>query len=78
MYSSQYSNTWLTDKGSYIDYSNNIIYTNVNRQKATYFNSFVDISGGDIIIRGSGKIYNDHLAGLFSSINNNFNTYINS
>ena len=52
MYSSQYSNTWLTDKGSYIDLSNNIYYTNVNRQKATYFNSFVDISGNDLVIRG--------------------------
>lgn len=78
MYSSQYSNTWLTDKGSYIDLSNNIYYTNVNRQKATYFNNFVDISGGDLVIRGSGKIYNDYLAGLFTNINNNFNTYSQS
>ena len=73
MYSSQYSTQWLTDKGEIIDYSNNIIYTNVNRLKSTYFKSFVDISG-DLVVR-SGKIYNDNLASLFDNINNTIFTY---
>jgi hypothetical protein len=59
---SLYSISWLTDSGQYIDICTNTLYTNVNKQKATYFNSFVDISGGDLVIRGTGKIYNNHLS----------------
>ena len=44
----QYTPTWLSD-------------TTANKYVKTYFNSFIDVSGGDVIIRGTGKIYNDDL-----------------
>ena len=42
---SQYTPGWLSD-------------TAANKYVKTYFNSFVDISGGDLVVRGTGKIYN--------------------
>jgi hypothetical protein len=49
---SQYTPEWLSD-------------TAANKYVKTYFNSFVDISGGDLVVRGTGKIYNDDLANKF-------------
>jgi hypothetical protein len=51
---------WLTD-------------TSANRYVKTYFNGFVDISGGDLLVR-NGTIYNDNLANSLLSINNNISS----
>ena len=70
---STYTVSWLNDAGETIDVSNNILYTNINKFKSSYFNSFVDISGGDLVIRGNGQIYNhalyNRLIGLDTSLN---------
>jgi len=68
---SSYSIAWLTDQGETIDVSNNILYTNINRFKNSYFNNFVDVSG-NLIVR-NGNIYNknlyNRLIGLDTSLN---------
>ena len=47
--------------------------TSANRYVKTYFNGFVDISGGDLLVR-TGTIYNDNLANSLSSINTNISS----
>ena len=71
---SSYTIPWLTDAGETIDVCNNILYTNINKFKASYFNSFVDVSGGDLVVRGNGKIYNNALYNRLKGIDTSLNS----
>ena len=46
--------------------------TTANKYVKTYFNGFVDISGGDLLVR-TGTIYNDNFANRLSGIDASLN-----